>query len=270
VGSENSSVGDVGIMGMNILVCVRAVPAAVTNLRIAENRDRIEFDAGSVTIDEPDEYAIEQALMLKRQLGGQITAVSLGPLHMQVALQRALARGADRAVRVDASGIYPEATSILLAEAIKRLNYDLILTGMESTDNMNAYIPVSLAVRLGHPFASGVTCVEPVEPGRIRLHKELGGGIKQILEMSLPALLSIQPGVFELSYIPVRRTLDARKHTIETLSQRDLNLTEEVLAQDRALKLVQLGPSAERTVRMIAGTPSEVAEILVRKIKEVA
>jgi electron transfer flavoprotein beta subunit len=257
-------------MGINILVCVKAVPATVTNLRIAENRDRIEFDAGSVTIDEPDEYAIEQALMLTRQLGGQITAVSLGPLHTQAALQRALARGADRAVRVDAAGTYPEATSVLLAEAIKRLNYDLILTGVESTDNMNAYIPVSLAVRLGHPFASGVTCVEPAEPGHIRLHKELGGGIKQILEMSLPALLSIQPGVFELSYIPVRRLLDARKHTIETLSQRDLNLPEEALAQDRAVKLVQLGPSAERTVKMIAGTPSEVAEILVRKIKEVA
>lgn len=257
-------------MGISIIVCVRAVPASVTNFRIAESRDRIEFDGGSVTIDEPDEYAIEQALMLKRQLGGQITSVSLGPLHAQVALQRALARGVDRAVRVDAPGIHPEATSILLGAAIRRLNYDLILTGMESTDNMAAYIPVSLAVRLGLPFASGVTRVEPADSGRIRVHKELGGGIKEILEMSLPALLSIQPGIFELGYIPARRLLDARKRAIETISPNDLNVNQEVPAQDCGPKIIQLGPSTERRVRMIEGTPAEVADILVRKIREVA
>jgi electron transfer flavoprotein beta subunit len=257
-------------MGISIIVCVRAVSTSITNLRIAEDRDRIEFDAGSVTIDEPDEYAIEQALILKRQLGGQITAVSLGPLHAQVALQRALARGVDRAVRVDASDIYPEATSILLSEAIGRLNYDLILSGMESTDNMAAYIPVSLAARLGHPFASGVTRVEPAEAGLIRVQKELGGGIKEILEMPLPALLSIQPGIFELSYVPARRLLDARKRAIETLSPSDLNVNEKIRGQDRNPKLIQIGPSTERRVTMIEGTPSEVADILVRKIGEIA
>lgn len=256
-------------MGLAIIVCVRAVPASVANLRIAEKQDRIEFDAGSIILDEADEYAIEQAVILKRQLGAQITAVSLGPLHTQVALQRALARGVDTAVRVDASGINPEATSILLTEAIKNFDYDLILTGMESSDNMAAYIPVSVAARLGRPFASGVTCVEPVGSGEIRVHKEVGGGVKEILEISLPALLSIQPGIFELSYIPARRLLEARKRTIHTLSQHDLGLSEEVLAKDRSPKIIGLGPSTERRVKMIEGKPSEIADILTRKINEV-
>ena len=255
-------------MGLSIIVCVKAVPTTVTHLRIAETQDRIDFDAGSLTIDEPDEYAIQQALVLKQQFGGEITAVSVGPLYTQIALQRALARGADKAMRVDASDTVPEVTSILLTEAIKRLRYDLILTGMESSDNMAAYIPISLATRLGHPFASGVIHVEQVEAGGIRVHKELGSGVKEILEMSFPALLSIQPGIFELQYISARRLLEARKRPITTVSQTDLGISEELLAYKSKSKIIHVGPSTERRAKMIEGVPSEIAAILMRIINE--
>jgi electron transfer flavoprotein beta subunit len=255
-------------MSLEIVVCVKAVPTAVTHFRIAATQHRIEFDTGALTIDEPDEYALHQAIILKRQFGGEITAISVGPLHTQMALQRALARGADRAIRIDASGIVPEVTSILLEEAIKRLRYDLILTGMESTDNMAAYVPISLAARLDRPFASGVTQVEPIAAGRIRIHKELGSGVKEILAMSLPALLSVQPGIFELEYISARRLVEARKRPILTMSQSELGISEESLINDNMLKITHVGPATARQVKMLQGSPEEVAAALMRIIRE--
>ncbi len=254
---------------MKIIVCVKAVPASVVKLRIAETQDRVEADASSIVVNEADEYAMEQALLLKSSLGAEISAISAGPLNVLPALHIAMAKGADKAVRVDVDGMDREAIAAALAESIKKIDYDLILTGMESSDDMAAYVAISVATRLGLPFASGVTHLEQgTDSTQVRVHKELGGGVKEVLEISLPALLCIQPGIFELPYVPVRKLFMARSQPITTFTLSDLDIGKNAKTQGASQRIVNLSRPAGRAGEMIEGSPSEIAQALMRKIKE--
>lgn len=256
---------------MKILVCVKAVPTSITNIRLSVTENRLVADCSSITIDEADEYTVEQALKVKSAIACEITAITAGPLTVMPALHAAIARGADKAIRVDADGFEPEDTALKLAGAIKNLDYDLILAGIESSDSMAGYVPVALAERLGIPFASGITQVTADPSARvISVHKELGGGIKEILQISLPALLCIQPGIFELPYVPARKLLTARSRPISTLTANDVNSTEQgdpphILHRKKIIALIQ---PAKRQVKMIDGKPAEIAQEMLRKIRE--
>lgn len=226
---------------MKMVVCCKAVPGVVTDVRVAGGATALEYQGQYLSLNEYDDYALEEALALKRAVGGEVTVITLGPITAQDILYGALAKGADRAVRIDARLSHPEAVSIVLAEAIRRTEYDLVLTGVQATDTLAAQVGVSLAERLGLPFAFAVVQVVVTQEG-IRITKELGGGRRALVEMSLPALLCIQTGIQPLSYAPPARILRARQQPLRSLSLSDLGLAEDQLQPEGGFRILEVYP----------------------------
>lgn len=254
---------------MRIIVCVKVVPGYIIKPRLSESRDRVEYEAGSIIMNESDEYALEEALALKKEFGGEVSVITAGPVSSQQVLYIGLAKGADRAMRIDANFADCERIARVLAEAIRRIDYDLILTGVESSDNMAAQVGISVAERLGIPFAYAVTKVEAGQSSEtIRVTKECGGGVHQVLEVALPTLLCIQSGATSLSYTAVRKLLQARTKSIECLAIDDLGINDELLKLSPVRIADVFSPQRTSKADMIEGNSSEVASILVQKVKE--
>jgi electron transfer flavoprotein beta subunit len=176
-----------------------------------------------------------------------------------------LVKGVDRAIRIDSDLVDPEVIAELLAAAVKDIDYDLILCGVESSDNMSSEVGVSLAERLGLPFAYAVTKVELTNDAKtVSIKKEMGGGVEQMVEISLPALLCIQTGIVPMRYAPLREVLKARSKPIETIPMSDL--LESVKTNIAFLDVFP--PPKQKHAEIIEGELSKVAEIVTNKIKE--
>jgi len=254
---------------LKIVVCVKAVPGYVIEPRVSETGDRVNYKAGSIIMNESDEYALEEALALKKEFGGEVTVITAGSLSSQKALHVGLAKDADKAVRINTDFIDCGSLAKVLAETIKRLGYDLILTGVESSDNMAAQTGILIAERLGLPFAYAVTEVKRGEsPGTLTVTKELGGGVKQVLEITLPALLCIQTGTTLLSYAPFRKVLQAQAKPVQSIAINELGINDE-LKKSPPFRIVDIFPPQRiSNAEIIDGKPSEVASVLIQKVRE--
>jgi electron transfer flavoprotein beta subunit len=253
---------------MKIVVCLKAVPGYVDTYRISESGDRIAYESPNIIFNESDEYALEEAMALKKPFGGEVIVMTVGPLTSQRVLFTGLAKNADRAIRVDADLGNAEMTSAALAGALKSVEFDLILTGVETSDNLAAEVGVRLAERLGIPGAYAVIEVAKGDiSGSVKVTKEIGGGTMQVLEMPLPALLCIQSGIQPISYVPMRRVLQAQANQpVECFSPGKLALGERPGGE---LKIVDIFPAKDtHRAEMIAGTPSEIARKIFRIIRE--
>lgn len=255
---------------MKIIVCLKAVPGFVTRYQVARTQDKIEYESGSIIINEADDYALEAALALKKSIGGSVTVMTIGTVSAQQALYAGLAKGADKAIRISADLSDSTGISTVLAAAVKTVGCDLVLTGMESADNMAAQVGGALAERLGSPFAYGVVEVKAGEgPGTVRVIKELGGGLKQILEMSLPAVLAIQSGIVPLNSISFRMLTEARKKPVEAMTLDALKISDKDLKDARRFKILSVAPPPKRAgAEIMEGEPADMARVLVEKIKE--
>ena len=214
--------------------------------------------------------ALEEALLLKKNLRGTVTAVTVGPAQAQEVLYASVARGADSAVRVDADEFDPNLVSYILSLAIKRLSCDLILTGVESSDGMSSQVGVSLATELALPYGYAVTKIEPgSELKSLIIERELGGGRHQTLEVSLPALLCIQSGIARLSYTPAAKLFQARWSGVACLAPATLGMSSDELKKRRKLTIVEV-LEREKTsgIQMLTGSPDKVAHFIFDKIKE--
>ena len=256
---------------MKIIVCVKAVPGYIMNPTLAETGDKIDYSAGSIMMNESDEYALEKALALKKASGdGEVTVITAGTLSSQKALHIGLAKDANKAIRIDTDDIANNHIATMLATAAKDIDYDLILTGVESSDNMASQTGVLMAQCLELPFAYAVTDVEPGDTAEtLKVTKELGGGVSQEIEITLPALLCIQTGTKLPSYVPLPKMLRARSKPIASKTVGDLGIEEEL---KRAIppRMVEIfPPQVGSRAEMIEGSPSEVASAVVKKIKEV-
>jgi electron transfer flavoprotein beta subunit len=208
---------------MRIVVAVKQVPARDSELRIAEPGGnsgwRIDETDLSFEINEPDAYALEEALQLKERHGGEVVAVSAGPARVTQALRETLAKGADRAVHIereDTAALDALALARLLAAAISAESPDLVLTGLQSDDLGQGQTGVMLAELLGLPHATIVMDVEKLD-GSIRVKRELEDGWRQSLELPLPALLTVQSGIHPLRYATLMGIKKARTKEIRTL-----------------------------------------------------
>lgn len=255
---------------MNIIVCTKAVPGFIQNPSIPESQDRIDYEPGSIVVNESDDYALEAGIKLAKKSGGKTTVLTAGSLSSQKVLQTGLGKDADGAIRVDADLFEPLKIARALALAINRREYDLILTGVESSDNMAAQVGVSVAELLGLPFAYAVTEIEQSEGNKtIKITKELGFGKKQVEEITLPAVICFQTGTESPGFVPLRKMMMAQSKPIETLTLKDLNL-EDQFSQKAFIKLVDVfSPKEKSTAEMIEGDPSEQASVLIKKIREV-
>src|SRR6185295_5596949 len=209
---------------MKIAVAVKQVPAKDAPLRISEKGDWIrETDIG-FEMNEPDSFALEEALRLKEKHGGEVVAVSMGPERAKQTIKEALAKGADRGIHIADDKFYlldPLGTAKSLAAAVEKEKFDLILTGLQSDDHGFGQTGVLLAELLGLPHATLIMHIE-VQDGRMRLKRELESGWFQWIELPLPAVLTIQSGINKVRYASLKGIMAAKKKEIVTVQRESL------------------------------------------------
>ncbi|MFF8300236.1 MULTISPECIES: electron transfer flavoprotein subunit beta/FixA family protein [Streptomyces] len=212
-------------MSLRIVVCVKYVPDATGDRRFADDLtlDREDVDG---LLSELDEYAVEQALQIADGADdAEITVVTVGPEDARDALRKALSMGADRAVHVeddDLHGTDVMGTSLVLAKAVEKTGYDLVICGMASTDGVMGVLPALLAERLGVPqvtLLSEVSVNEGVVTGR-----RDGDTATERLEASLPAVVSVTDQSGEARYPSFKGIMAAKKKPVESLDLEDLEL----------------------------------------------
>src|SRR5262245_26991442 len=201
---------------MKIAVCIKQVPSREWHPRLNDDKTWIRDADANFEMNEPDAYALEEALRLKEKHSGEVVVCSAGPARVAQVIREALARGADRAIHVEDDGLASAdafVTCNALASAMKDEKFDLVLTGLQSDDQGFAQVGVILAEKLGLPHATIIMEVQ-AEGGRLRVKRELEGGWFQWVAMPLPAVLTIQSGINQLRYATLKGIMAAKKKEI--------------------------------------------------------
>jgi electron transfer flavoprotein beta subunit len=250
---------------MKIAVCVKQVPTRDWQPRLNEARTWIREQDASFEMNEPDAYALEEALRLKEKHGGEVVVCSAGPARVAQVIREALARGADRAIHVESDALANAdafVTADALAAAMRDEQFDLSLTGLQSDDQGFAQVGVILAERLGQPHATIIMEVQ-AEGGTLRVKRELEGGWFQWVSMPLPAVLTIQSGINQLRYATLKGIMAAKKKEIRKATP--------AAAAAAKQKIVSLYvPEKGKKTQMLGGSPAEAAKELVRRLREEA
>ena len=250
---------------MNIIVCIKQVPAKDAPLQILEGGAWIrETDIG-FEMNEPDSYALEEALRLKEKHGGEVVALSMGPERVKQTIKEALAKGADRGIHVADDKFFlldPLASARSLAAAVQKQKFDLILTGLQSDDHGFGQTGVLLAGLLGLPHATIIMQIE-VADGRMKLKRELEAGWFQWVELPLPAVLTIQSGINKVRYATLKGIMAAKKKEIATVPRESLGVVSE---PTQRLERIYV-PQKTKKTELLSGTPKEAAAKLVEKLK---
>lgn len=211
---------------MRIAVCIKQVPTRDWQPRVDDAGTWIREQDATYEMNEPDAYALEEALRLKERLGGEVVVCSAGPARVTQLLREALARGADRAIHVQDDRLASADAFVVaaaLAEALRGEQIDLVLTGLQSDDDGFAQTGVVLAERLGFAHATIIMEVESTDSG-LRVKRELEGGWFQWVALQTPALLTIQSGINQLRYATLKGIMAAKKKPVESWSLSDLGI----------------------------------------------
>ncbi|MFF4161011.1 electron transfer flavoprotein subunit beta/FixA family protein [Streptomyces sp. NPDC001678] len=240
-------------MSLRIVVTVKYVPDATGDRHFAEDLtvDRDDVDG---LLSELDEYAVEQALQIKEAADddAEITVLTVGPEDAKDALRKALSMGADKAVHVeddDLHGTDALGTSLVLAKALEHVGYDLVISGMASTDGGMGVVPAMLAERLGVPQVTLLSEVA-VEGGKVTGRRD-GDAASEQLEASLPAVVSVTDQSGEARYPSFKGIMAAKKKPVESLDLSDLGIEADEVGLDGAWTTVD--EATERPART-AGT----------------
>jgi electron transfer flavoprotein beta subunit len=250
---------------LNIIVCIKQVPAKDTPLQIVEGGAWIRETDISFEMNEPDSFALEEALRLKEKHGGEVVALSMGPERVKQTIKEALAKGADRGIYVADDKFYaldPLASARSLAAAIQKEKFDLLLTGLQSDDHGFGQTGVLLAGLLGLPHATLIMQIEVLE-GRMRLKRELEAGWFQWVEAPLPAVLSIQSGINKVRYATLKGIMASKKKEIATIPRESLGVTSEPTQRVERIYV----PQKTKKTEFISGTPKEAAAKLIEKLR---
>ena len=254
---------------MNIVVCVKRVPLTQeVDLQVRDDKKEIKKDSLAWMVNDWDNYAVEEAVGVMERLGGTVTAVTVGPEDDEEVLRRALAMGADRAIRIDPGDMMldPWVTSSLLAAAIGDLHPDLVLTGVQAEDDNHGAVGVMVAERMNLAHASVVNGLE-LEEGRAVIHVELEGGMDEVSTIALPALLSIQTGINEPRYVSIMGIRKARKKELQVIPAADLGLSDQNLTPMSQVQEIYLPPETGGA-EIIEGDPAAIAEAILGILKD--
>ena len=250
---------------MKILVAVKQVPVRDSAVRIDDRGTWISEEDISFEINEPDAYALEEALQLKEKHGGEAIVLCAGPERVNQTIREALAKGADRAIHIecaDLPGLGALGVARLLATATRTENPDLILTGLQSDDFGLGQTGVVMAELLDIPHATIVMQVDK-QDGGLRVKRELESGWFQWVEMSLPALLTIQSGINKLRYATLMGIRKAKTKEIRRLDQSELGPPSPAYVSiERLYQAVK-----KKNAQFIGGAPWEAAAKLVEKLR---
>ncbi len=250
---------------MKIIVAIKQVPMRDSQLRVDGSGRWIQENDLSFEINEPDAYALEEALQLKEKHGGEVVALCAGPARASQTIREALAKGADRALHIEEEQLSAFDTlgiARLLAKAAGAEQPDLILTGLQSDDLGYGQTGVVLAEILGLPHGTIIMAVEKTDRG-IRVKRELEDGWFQNVEMPLPAVLTIQSGINKLRYATLMGIKKAKSKEIKRLTAGELGVTATPAAVIERLYL----PQRTKQTQMLEGSAKEAAAKLVEKLK---
>lgn len=254
---------------MDIIVCIKRVPLIQeVDLEIDDSGQGIREESLAYVVNDWDNYAIEEAVALKEELGGTVTAVTVGPEADEEVLRRALAMGADQALRIDPGDrdLDGFVISRILTQAIAAMTYDLVLTGVQADDDNDGMVGIMLAEGLGIAHGAVITAIA-VEDGEATIHAELEGGMDEVSRIQLPALLTIQTGINEPRYVSIMGIRKARKKELNVIDLKRLALSEDDLTPRIVVEQVFFPPETEGA-EMIEGDAGAVAETLLNLLKE--
>ena len=266
---------------MKIAVCIKQVVTREWQLRVNDSKSWIRDQDASFELNEPDAYALEEALRLKEKHGGEVVVCSAGPARAAQVLREALARGADRAIHVE-SDAFASADAFVIAEAlagaVRDEQFDLVLTGLQSDDQGFGQVGVVLAEKLGMPSATIIMEVQKTDApsagsgqgpstgsgqGGLRVKRELEGGWFQWISLPLPAVLTIQSGINQLRYATLKGIMAAKKKEIRKVAP--------AAGGTRAMRILNVYfPEKGKKTQMLPGSAADAAKALVQKLRDEA
>jgi electron transfer flavoprotein beta subunit len=252
---------------MNIVVCVKRVPkTAEADIFIEKDGTDIKKDHLIFTLNDWDGYAVREAALLKEKHGGEVTVITVGPEESKEVLTRCLAMGADRALRIEEPAVQDgHLIAWILAQAVKNQSFDLILTGVQAEDDNGGQIGVELAQRLGLPHAAIVTHIE-ITGDKVKVRRELEGGIDEVMELKLPAVLTIQTGINEPKYVSLAAILEAEDKEIKEVGVEDIGLTSGEPVDTKIDRI--FFPPVGKMAYILKGNPEEVVTQLTEILKK--
>lgn len=281
-----------------LFVCVKQALDIEGMLRLAPGESAVDPSCRRFVRNEPDAFALEAALELRdRGEASRVTAVLAGPEAGREALAFALAMGADRAVRIDLPeevGLDPAATGALLAAALRRLGAQLVLTAQRSADGGSGLVPVAIARFLGAAYLSNAAALRLLD-GQVEIERKLERGNREVWRASLPAVVAVETGANVPRYVSVAARVIARRAPQETLGATELGIALEALpcrtarlrlapprvrpkklgaasaaqsVQERLAQIMSGGVAAKKEKKVLRGTPQELAEAVVRLLRE--
>ena len=252
-------------LALKILVCMKQVPQKDAPLKLNESCTWIREDV-SYEVNEPDAYALEEALRQKEKHGGEVVVITSGPARSQQVLREALAKGADRALHLEDNafvGLDALNTARAFATSIKEEQFDLIFTGLQSDDYGYAQTGVVLAELLGWPHATIIMQIEKNDAG-IRVKRELEAGFFQFVDMPLPAVLTIQSGINKLRYATLIGIKQAKNKLLRKVALADVQAA--LTANLQKIERLYV-PQKTKQTQFLEGPAAEVAKKLVDKLR---
>jgi len=244
---------------MKIAVAIKQVPLRDSPLRVNASGTWIDEANLGFEINEPDAYALEEALQLREKHGGEVIVISAGPARVSQTIREALAKGADRGIHIESSSVDTLGLAQQLATALRSESPDLILTGLQSDDLGYGQTGVVLAELLGLPSSTIIMQVE-ILPGKVRVKRELEDGWFQHIEMPLPAVLTIQSGLNKLRYATLMGIKKAKTKEIKVISAPEVPPASAVIERLYA-------PEKNKQGQIFDGDPKAAAAKLVEKLR---
>jgi len=257
---------------MEILVCVKRVPDTSENeIEVNSDGSDIERDDLVYSVNEWDNYAVEEAIQIRDKVGGTVTVVTVGGEDDEEVLRRQMAMGADQGLLLsddafegsDGMGI-----ATLLKAAVEKGSYDLILTGAQA-DAGAGQVGGMLAAMCDLPYASLVSSVEVLDGGKIKVGREIAGGNLEMNELTLPCVLSIQTGINEPRYVGIRGIRKVASVDIPVQGAADLGVSADAVgtAGAKVKRLDYFVPELGEGAEMLEGSTDEIVEKLVELLK---
>jgi electron transfer flavoprotein beta subunit len=256
---------------MDILVCLKQT--FDTEEKIVIEDGRISEDGAEFVINPYDEYAVEEAVRLKEKFGGQITVITVGPDRAEQAIRTAMAMGVDKGVIVDIEDLEDDVDEHTIAQVIaaaieeEDLSYDLILCGAVAVDDGSAQVGPRLAELLGIPHISTVTEVN-IDGDKVTVNKDVEGDL-EVIESTLPILLTAQQGLNEPRYPSLPGIMKAKRKPLSRLELDDLDLDEdEVAAKTETVELFL--PPKKQAGKVLQGEVADQVKELVQLLRNEA
>ncbi len=270
---------------MNIVVCIKQVPDT-TDVRVDPETNTLIREGVDSILNPFDRYAIEEAIKIKEDTGGNTTAVSMGPPQSKAVLTEAISMGIDQAIHLSDrafAGSDTWSTSLVLAKAIERLStikedqgqgpVDLVICGKQASDGDTAQVGPGIATHLDFPQATYVRKIDSVhtdtQPKFIVLERLVEEGF-EIIEVKLPALITVVKEINEPRLPSLRGKMKARKQEIPVWTHKDLGLSEDLIGlKGSPTQVVKIfAPSQKVGGKILKGEPYQVVEELIKAIED--